>query len=73
MQIGAINMRALEVYSEVKKEYDIVQDKVNTLEKEIYDSKIYLNSNRRIELTFLSPLSRQRVGSPIITRHASHL
>ena len=33
-QIGSINMRALEVYDNVKKEYDIVQDKVNILEKE---------------------------------------
>lgn len=32
--IGSINMRSLEVYEEVKKEYDAVQDKVNTLEKE---------------------------------------
>lgn len=33
-EIGSINMRALEVYEEVKKEYDAVQEKVNTLEKE---------------------------------------
>jgi chromosome segregation protein len=33
-QIGSINMRALEVYEEVKKEYDKVQDKVNILQKE---------------------------------------
>ncbi|MFH1802915.1 MAG: chromosome segregation SMC family protein [archaeon] len=32
--IGSINMRALEVYDEVKKEYDIVQEKVETLDKE---------------------------------------
>src|SRR3990167_6396079 len=36
-QIGSINMRALEVYKEVKKEYDIVQEKVNTLDKEKQD------------------------------------
>lgn len=35
--IGSINMRALEVYDEVKKEYDIVQDKVNILVKEKED------------------------------------
>lgn len=34
IKIGSINMRALEVYDEVKKEYDIVQEKVNTLESE---------------------------------------
>ncbi len=32
--IGSINMRALEVYDEVKQEYDKVQEKVETLEKE---------------------------------------
>src|SRR3989344_4415472 len=32
--IGNINMRALQVYQEVKKEYDIVQDKAGTIEKE---------------------------------------
>ena len=32
--IGSINMRALEVYEEVKKEYDIVQEKVDVLQKE---------------------------------------
>ncbi|MBM3232723.1 chromosome segregation protein SMC [Candidatus Pacearchaeota archaeon] len=34
MQIGSINMRALEVYDDVKKEYDIVFEKVTVLEKE---------------------------------------
>jgi len=33
-QIGSINLRALEVFDEVKKEYDAVQEKVNTLAKE---------------------------------------
>ena len=33
-QIGSINMRALEVYNEVKKEYDFVEEKVKTLERE---------------------------------------
>lgn len=34
MQIGSINMRALEVYDEVKKGYDDVFEKTQTLEKE---------------------------------------
>jgi len=34
MQIGSINMRALEVYEEMKKEYDSVSEKVNILNKE---------------------------------------
>ncbi|HVY01784.1 MAG TPA: chromosome segregation SMC family protein [Candidatus Nanoarchaeia archaeon] len=33
-EIGSINMRALEVYEEIKKEYDIVFEKVTTLEAE---------------------------------------
>jgi chromosome segregation protein len=37
MQIGSINMRALEVYEGVKKEYDIIQEKVNILDKEKND------------------------------------
>ena len=32
--IGSINMRALEVYKDVKKEYDAVQERVNILQKE---------------------------------------
>ena len=32
--IGSINMRALEVYEQVKKEYDIVREKAEILEKE---------------------------------------
>ncbi len=32
--IGSINMRALEVYDEIKKEYDAVEGKVNTLQRE---------------------------------------
>ncbi len=33
-EIGNINLRALEVYDEVKKEYDVVFEKVQTLERE---------------------------------------
>lgn len=32
--IGSINMRALEIYEEIKQEYDRVQEKVTTLQKE---------------------------------------
>jgi len=35
--IGAINMKALEVYDEIKKEYDVVQQKVDTIGKEKED------------------------------------
>ncbi len=34
IQIGSINMRALEVFEDVKKEYDAVEQKVQTLERE---------------------------------------
>ena len=34
IKIGAVNMRALEVYEEVKKEYDLIQDKVETITRE---------------------------------------
>ena len=37
IQIGSINLRALEVYEEIKKGYDEVQDKVNVLAKEKQD------------------------------------
>ncbi|HLF53661.1 MAG TPA: chromosome segregation SMC family protein, partial [Candidatus Nanoarchaeia archaeon] len=33
-EIGSINMRALEVYDDIKKEYDAIQDKANVLLKE---------------------------------------
>ena len=36
-QIGSINMRALEMYDQVKREYDEVQEKVSILEKEKID------------------------------------
>ncbi len=36
-EIGSINLRALEVYDEVKKEYDVVQEKALTIEKEKTD------------------------------------
>ena len=33
-QIGSVNLRSLEVYDEIKKEYDLIQQKVETLSKE---------------------------------------
>jgi len=35
--IGSINMRSLEVYEEIKKEYDAVQEKVNILDREKHE------------------------------------
>ncbi len=34
IKIGAVNMRALEVYDEVKKEYDMIKEKVETITRE---------------------------------------
>ena len=52
--IGSINMRALEVYEEIKKEYDIVQEKVNTLQKEKEDIlKIIEEIDRKKIRTFM--------------------
>ncbi len=52
--IGSINMRALDVYEEIKKEYDIVQDKVNILQKEKEDIlKIIEEIDRKKTKTFM--------------------
>ncbi|MEK6844186.1 MAG: chromosome segregation SMC family protein [Nanoarchaeota archaeon] len=52
--IGSINMRALEVYDEVKKEYDAVQEKVNTLQKEKDDiMKIIESIDNKKSKTFM--------------------
>ncbi len=56
--IGSINMRALEVYDEVKKEYDIVQEKVNTLDKEKEDiMKIIEEIDKKKTKTFMRTFS----------------
>ncbi len=52
--IGSINMRALEVYDEVKKEYDAVYVKVETLEKEkIEIMKIIEEIDKKKKKTFM--------------------
>jgi chromosome segregation protein len=52
--IGAINMRALEVYEEVKKEYDVVYEKVETLDKEKNDvMKIIEEIDKKKKRTFM--------------------
>ncbi|MBX4195959.1 chromosome segregation protein SMC [Candidatus Pacearchaeota archaeon] len=53
-QIGSINMRALEVYEDVKKDYDLVQEKVNTLDKEKIDiMKIIEEIDHKKSRTFI--------------------
>ncbi|MDO8509145.1 MAG: chromosome segregation SMC family protein [Nanoarchaeota archaeon] len=52
--IGSINMRALEVYEEIKKEYDIVQEKVDILQKEKEDiMKIIEEIDRKKTRSFM--------------------
>ncbi len=52
--IGSINMRALEVYDQVKKEYDSVYDRVVTLQKEKEDiMKIIEEIDRKKTRTFM--------------------
>jgi chromosome segregation protein len=52
--IGSINMRALEVYEEVKKEYDSVYEKVQTLENEkIEIMKIVEEIDKKKKKTFM--------------------
>ena len=54
LTIGSINMRALEVYEEVKKEYDLVQEKVNILQKEKEEiMKIIEEIDRKKTRTFM--------------------
>lgn len=52
--IGSINMRALEVYDEVKKEYDVVKQKVDTLDQEKIDiMKIVEEIDKKKKKTFM--------------------
>jgi len=54
LNIGPINMRALEVYEGVKKEYDIVQVRVDTLQKEKEDiMKIIEEIDKKKSRTFI--------------------
>ncbi|MEM4259423.1 MAG: chromosome segregation SMC family protein [Candidatus Pacearchaeota archaeon] len=53
-EIGSINMRALEVYDNIKKEYDIVQEKANVLLKEKEEIiKIIEEIDRKKTRTFM--------------------
>ncbi|MCA9485342.1 MAG: AAA family ATPase, partial [Nanoarchaeota archaeon] len=52
--IGSINMRALEVYEDVRKEYEVVREKVETLEKERNDIlKIIEEIDKKKKKTFM--------------------
>lgn len=71
MQIGSINMRALEMYDEMKKEYDIIQEKVNTLEKEkIEIMKIIEEIDKKKLRSFMKTF---RAMNELFTRNFSRL
>lgn len=58
-EIGAINMRALEVYDEIKKEYDFVAEKTATLE------------NERVQImSIIEEIDKKKVRSFMKTFHA---
>ena len=57
--IGSINLRALEIYDEIKQEYDRVQEKVNTLLKEKEDIlKIVEEIDNKKRRTFMKTYSK---------------
>ncbi|MFH1501062.1 MAG: AAA family ATPase, partial [archaeon] len=56
--IGSVNMRALEVYDEIKKEYDSVAEKVETLTKEKEEiMKIIEEIDKKKRRSFLKTLT----------------
>ena len=70
-EIGSINMRALEVYEEVKKEYDVVQEKVNILEKEKQDIMLIVQEiDKKKTRTFMRTF---RAMNEIFTQNFSKL
>ncbi len=70
-QIGSINLRALEVYEDVKKEYDAVQLRVDTIEKEKVDIlKIVEEIDKKKTREFMKTF---RVVNEIFTRNFSKL
>ncbi|MBS3081662.1 AAA family ATPase [Candidatus Pacearchaeota archaeon] len=69
--IGAINMRALEVYDQIKEEYDNVCEKVETLQKEKEEIlKIVAEIDFKKKKTFMKTF---RGVNELFTRNASEL
>jgi chromosome segregation protein len=57
--IGSINMRALEIYDEIKQEYDRVQEKVTTLQNEKLEiMKIIEEIDNKKKRTFMKTFNR---------------
>ena len=56
-RIGSVNMRALEVYDDIKSEYDKIKDKVNQLDNEKESIlKVIAQIDRRKKKTFMETL-----------------
>ena len=69
--IGSINMRALEVYEEMKKEYDLVQEKVDTLDKEKTEIlKIVEEIDKKKKYSFMKSF---RAVNELFTKNFSQL
>jgi chromosome segregation protein len=69
--VGAINMRALEVYDQIKEEYDKVTEKVQTLEKEKEDIlKIVAEIDNKKKKTFMKTF---KGINDLFSRNASEL
>jgi chromosome segregation protein len=57
-RIGSVNMRSLEVYDNIKSEYDKIRDKVEQLEKEKQEIlKVMAQIDRKKKKTFLQTLN----------------
>ena len=70
-EIGSVNMRALEVYEDIKKEYDAVQEKSNLLMKEKEDiTKIIEEIDRKKSRTFIRTFN---AINELFTRNFSRL
>ncbi len=69
--IGAINLRALEVYDQIKSEYDKVNEKVETLQKEKEEIlKIVAEIDQKKKKTFMKTF---KGINELFTRNASEL
>jgi len=70
-RIGSVNLRALEVYDDIKKEYDKIKEKVEQLEKEKAEIiRIIGQIDRKKKKTFLQTLEKI---NELFSRNFSHL
>ena len=70
-RIGSVNLRALEVYDDIKAEYDKIKEKVEQLEKEKQEIlKIIEQIDRKKKKTFLNTLNQI---NQLFSNNFSHL